>query len=569
MRISISILLITCTVLAACSQAPQQDPADIVMLNGGVYTVDAGRSWAEAAAISDGMIVAVGTNDEIQPYIGDDTEVVDLTGRMAMPGIHDSHVHPLEGGYEQVHCNLWNESGVDAIIAKLQACEKDHEGEWFEAIGLDLGSFGLSGPDKSILDSLSQDRYIFVDGSDGHAALVNDKVLDLLGINENTLDPHDGVIERREGSREPNGTLRESAREPVDAIRPPRTLEVSVPTMRDAIQLMNSHGITSGFDVWIRPHELDVYKILADADELNLRVLGGIYDPIEGDHIDENLEQRVLSRGGYESEYVNYNAVKLIVDGVLEGETAALTEPYHSVDHAGIPFFDTDVFNERVQYYYDMGMHIHFHAMGDRAVREAMDAIELARDNGAEELLDNRHTISHMALVDPSDMHRFAELNISASVTMIWATNDEWAQNLDIPAMGIERVERYYPIRSVQQAGGVIVGGSDWNYGDLDPLLSIEAAITRKSPWGPEENMEYEGLGDELVDLATMIDSYTINGAWQLGIEDISGSIEAGKRADVIVYNRNLFEIDVHEISEAIVDLTVFDGRVVHRSDHE
>ena len=535
------------------------------MLNGGIYTVDSERSWAESVAVSDGVIVAVGSNDDVRLFIGDTTEVVDLAGHMAMPGIHDSHVHPLEGGYEQVLCNLWEEREVEAIVAKLQECEKDQEGEWLHAVGLDLGIFPLTGPDKTILESLPEDKYIFIDGSDGHAALVNDKVLELIGVDENTVEPHDGVIERRKGSREPNGTLRESARAWASDRLPERTLNVSVPAMRDSIALMNSLGITSGMDVWIRQHELDVYKALADADELNLRVLGGIYDAIESDQLDPDVERMIHSRGDYESEYVSYDAVKLIVDGVLEGETAALLEPYLSVDHAGTPYRDPNLLNARVKYYYDMGMHIHFHAMGDRAVRESMDAIEYARNLGSDELRNSRHTISHMVLVDPSDMHRFAELNIGASVTMVWAINDTWAQNLDIPALGIERVNRYYPIRSVHEAGGVVLGGSDWNYGDLDPLLSMESAITRQQPWGPEEDPDFETLGDELVDLATMIDAYTINGAWQLGLEDISGSIEVGKRADIVVYDRNLFEIDTYEISEALVELTVFDGRVVYR----
>ncbi|MGI9270794.1 MAG: amidohydrolase [Woeseiaceae bacterium] len=566
MRISISILLITSSVLIACTDQSQQEPADLVLLNGGIYTVDPSRSWATAAAIRDGIIVAVGRNVEIQAFVGDATEVINLNGRMAMPGIHDSHVHPLEGGYEQVYCNLWDESGVDAIIARLQACEDKHEGEWFEAVGLDLGSFGLTGPDKSILDSLSQDKYIFVDGSDGHAALVNDKVLRLIGTNEDSLDPHDGVIERRAGSREPNGTLRESAREAADAARPTRTLEVSVPALRDAIKLMNSHGITSVYDVWIRPHELDAYQALDDAGQLNMRVLGGIYDAIESEHLDAELQLLIQNRSQFESDNISYDAIKLIVDGVLEGETAALLEPYLSVDHAGLAFRDTDVLNARVKHYYDMGLKIHFHAMGDRAVREAMDAIEYARDNGTEELKNTRHTISHMVLVDPSDMHRFAELNIGASVTMVWATSDEWAYGLDIPAMGLERVKRFYPIRAVHAAGGKVLGGSDWNYGDLDPLLSIETAVTREDPWGATPDSEYEVIGpDQVVDLETMIDAYTINGAWQIHAEDVSGSIEVGKRADIAIYDRNLFEIHPYEISEAQVDMTIFDGRVVYR----
>ncbi len=212
-----------------------------------------------------------------------------------------------------------------------------------------------------------------------------------------------------------------------------------------------------------------------------------------------------------------------------------------------------------------MGMQIHFHAMGDRAVHEALDAIEYARKYGDESHEESRHTISHLGLVDPSDRSRFAELDTGASVTMYWAYNDKWTQNLEIPSLGIERVSNMYPIRSIQAAGGVVLGGSDWNYGNLDPLLSIETAITRDNPHGPIGDSDFEILGDEFVDLATMIDAYTINGAWQIHAEGVSGSIEAGKRADIAIYDRNLFEIDVYEISEAKVDLSIFDGRVVYR----
>jgi predicted amidohydrolase YtcJ len=567
MRLAISILLITSTVLVACGDVAQEAPADLVMLNGGLYTVDAERSWAEAMAIHDGLIIAVGSNEKIQSYIGDDTEVVDLDGRMAMPGIHDSHVHPLEGGYEQVYCNLWEERSVDEIIGKLQACEKDHEGEWFEAVGLDLGSFGLEGPDNSILDGLSQDRYIFVDGADGHAALVNDKVLDLIGIDEHSIDPPHGVIERREGSREPNGTLREASRDLVDKVRPKRDFEVSLRAMRGALDLMSSMGITSVYDVWVGEHEMQLYKTLDDAGDLNVRVLGAIIDEgIYEKHVGEDFERVLRDRADYESSKISHNSIKMHVDGVFEGETGAVLEPYLTTRNLGPHFREPDDLKARVKRYYDMGMQIHFHAMGDRAVREAMDAIESARANGAVELKKIRHTISHLGLVAPDDVPRFAELNIGASVTMVWALTDDWTHNLDIPALGLDRVKKLYPIRSIHAAGGVILGGSDWNYGDLEPLLSIETAITRDDPWGPVSESEFEILGrEEVVDLATMIDAYTINGAWQIHAEDVSGSIEIGKRADVVVYDHNLFEIDPYEISEALVDLTIFDGRVVYR----
>lgn len=554
----------------ACSKKPQQDPADLVMLNGGIYTVDAERSWAEAAAIVDGVIVFVGNNDQAQAYVGPDTEIIELGGRMAMPGIHDSHVHPLEGGYEQVYCNLWEERGVDSIISKLQACEKDHEGEWFEAVGLDLGSFGLTGPDKSILDTLSQDRYIFVDGSDGHAALVNDKVLQLIGIDENSLDPPDGVIERREGSREPSGMLRETSRDLVDKVRPKRDFETSMRAMRGAQDRMNSLGITSVYDVWLGEHEMQIYKTLDDAGELNLRVLGALVDEgIYEKHVGEDFERVLRDRGTYETENISHNSIKINVDGVFEGETGAVLEPYLTTDTLGPLYREPQDLQKRVQRYYDMGMQIHFHAMGDRAVREALNALEYARTRGDEAMKNTRHTISHLGLVDPQDMPRFAELNAGASVTMVWGETDEWTHKLEIPALGMERVRQIYPIRSILAVGGTILGGSDWNYGELDPLVSIETAITRDSPWGPVADTDYDILSDELVDLTTMIDAYTINGAWQLQKEDISGSIEAGKRADIAIYDRNLFEISPYEISEAKIDYTIFDGRIVYRRNDE
>ena len=566
MRLSISILLITSSVLAACAKQPQQDPADLVLLKGGIYTVDSQRSWAQAAAIDDGVIVAVGTNEEIGAYIGNDTEVIDLEGRMAMPGIHDSHVHPLEGGYEQVYCNLWALQSVDEIVDALQACEGSQKGAWFNAVGLDLGVFGLIGPDKSILDGIAEDKYIFVDAEDGHAALVNDKVLELIGINAESLAPEDGIIERREGSREPNGTLRESSRDLADKQRPKRDHATSVWAMQGAVKLMNSHGITSAYDVWVGEHEMQVYKALDDAGELSLRVLGGIIDEgVFEKHTGEDFQRVLRDRVNYESDNISYNSIKIMVDGVFEGETGATLEPYHSVDHAGPQFMTPDQLNARVMHYYNRGMLIHLHAIGDRAVREALDAIEYARENGDEAYENFRHTISHLGLVHPNDRPRFAELNTGASVTMVWAYNDKWTQNLEIPSLGLERVSNMYPIRSIQAAGGVILGGSDWNYGELDPLRSIETAITRDDPQGPPRDSEYDILGNEHVDLATIIDAYTINGAWQIHAEDVAGSIETGKRADIAIYDRNLFEIDAYEISEARVDFTIFDGRIVYR----
>jgi predicted amidohydrolase YtcJ len=311
---------------------------------------------------------------------------------------------------------------------------------------------------------------------------------------------------------------------------------------------------------------MQVYRALEQSGHLTVRVFGAIVD--EGNfekHSGADLQRVISNRADYESELVSYNSVKFMVDGVVEGETAALLQPYKNADHRGTLNHSPDDLNARVQYYYDAGMQLHFHTMGDGGARAALDALEFARSHGEPEHLQLRHTLSHLGLIDPPDMPRFAELNVGASFTLAWASTDEWTYKLEMPVLGKERVQRLYPVRSVAEAGGVVLGGSDWNYGDLDPLISIEAGITRDDPYGPENAGEFRVFDAETVDLKTLIDAYTINGAWQIHAEDVSGSVEPGKRADLVVYDRNLFRISPYEISEAQVELTIFDGRVVYR----
>ncbi len=564
-RPPIAILLLYFIFLVACDERSAEGSADIVLVNGGIYTVDAARRWAEAAAIRGGRIVAVGDKAAVEPLIGPTTEVIDLTGRMAMPGMIDSHIHPLEGAYEQVYCNLWEYQSIADVVTALRTCaaKSDPDGAWFQAVGLDLALFGVTGADKSLLDGIADGKFVFVDMADGHAALVNDKVLDLAGFGPDTPDPPDGVIERREGSREPNGTVRETARHAIDLLRPKRDLDTSVRAMRDALRKMNGFGITGVYDVWVGAHEMQVYRALEESGELTVRVLGAIIDEgVFEKHAGEDLERVIRERHRYESDRVSYGSIKFMVDGVFEGETGAVLEPYVTTGDLGVLNHTPEELRRRVKAYYDMGMQLHFHTMGDRATRAALDALEYARKLGDRALLSKRHALSHLGLIDPADYGRFAEQNAAAAFTAFWAYPSAWTVNLEIPTLGQQRVDNLYPIRSVHEAGGVIVGCSDWNYGELDPLLSIETAITRQDPFGPSE---LKATTHEAVDLATMIKAYTINGAWLMHRENDTGSIEPGKQADVVIFDRNLFDIDSAAISEASVDLTIFDGRVVYR----
>ena len=248
------------------------------------------------------------------------------------------------------------------------------------------------------------------------------------------------------------------------------------------------------------------------------------------------------------------------MDGVIEYGTSPLLEPYADEQYgSGEFFYEQEVVDDYFTKLDAMGLQVHVHAIGDAAVRRALDGFEAMRE--ANGMSDNRHQIVHLQLIHEDDRPRFAELDIGAVFQPLWAYPDPAAIELDIPMLGEERTWQMYPISSVQQAGGRIVGGSDYFVTDLDPLLAIETAITRQDPWTNEGLVLNES---ERVDLATMIEAYTINGAYQMGLEAEQGSIEVGKRADFVVLDRNLFELPAAQINEAKVVMTIFDGRTVY-----
>jgi predicted amidohydrolase YtcJ len=332
--------------------------------------------------------------------------------------------------------------------------------------------------------------------------------------------------------------------------------------MLDAVKLMNSLGITSIIDMWAGEHEWRVYQSLAANEELTLRVVNALIDEgVFEKHTGEDFERVLAGRHEYETDLIHNDSIKLMVDGVFEGETGAVLEPYSSDEHLGVLNHTPKDLRRRVLRYYDMGLNIHFHTMGDRAARAALDALEYARERGTAGHENQRHSLSHLGLIDPADMPRFAAVNAAASFTPVWAGADDWTVNLEIPTLGRARVDRLYPIRSVQEAGAVVVGGSDWNYGALDPLLSLETAVTRQLADG---EIVYRAATDEAIDLGSAIDAYTINGAWLTHSDDRVGSIEPGKLADIVILDRNLFTNPASEISDALIDLTIFAGRVVY-----
>jgi len=534
-------------------------PADLVMFNGGIYTVDTDHSWAQAAAIRDGVIMAVGDNSEIQAMIGPGTRTIDLAGNMALPGFHDAHVHPTMGGYALLGCDFVGLDTVEAIISKVTDCAGEDDQGWLEGHAFDLALFGHDGPHKSLLDAIDTERPIILWASDGHNAWANSSALELAGITAETMEPVLGVIERDpDGS--PSGTLRETAQELVRETLPELTLEKNVEALRTGIAHLNSMGITSYIDAWVGLENYQSYKAIDEAGELTARVVTSLaFESGFAKHYGDEFEQVLASRDKYESERLNHDSIKLFLDGVLEGETAALLEPYVGMHgYRGELILSPEQLDAAVTRFDAMGLQVHMHAIGDRAVRSGLDALDAARkQNGA---TDNRHHISHLQMIHIDDIDRFDALDTTANFQADWAYPDQWIMELNLPVLGGERVQGMYPIGSVERAGGRIVGGSDWNVSSADPLEAIEIAVRRQDALEDGGPVLNEG---ERVSLETMIDAYTINAAWLMHQEDSAGSIETGKRADFVVLDRNLFEIPASEINQVQVLLTLLDGEVV------
>ena len=560
-------LMILFAFLAACDQpsvGAARDAADRVFLNGAIYTVDTDRSWAEAVAVKDGRIVYVGDDEGAARHIGVETELIDLAGQMLLPGFHDAHIHILTEVLSDEECNLLRIETLEEVAARLKDCTAllGHGGErWITGGGWGEWLWPEANPKKGLLDLLFPDRPVYLPSSFGHAAWVNSKALEIAGIDADTEDPEAGIIERDPETGEPSGTLRESAMTLVSKKIPPFTLEQRKKRVLAGIALSHANGITAVIEPGVGPEHIEQLLAVADDGDFDLRAVAslspiGWHAGVFGDEVFELME----GREAWRRPNIDVDSVKIYMDGVIEFGTSPLLEPYADPEYgSGEFFYEQEVVDVYFTKLDAMGLQIHVHAIGDAAVRRALDAFDTMR--AANGMSDNRHQIVHLQLIHEDDRPRFAELNVGAVFQSLWAYPDPAALDLDIPMLGEERTWQMYPIASVQKAGGRIVGGSDYWVTDLDPLLAIETAITRQDPWtneGPVLNV------DERVDLATMIEAYTINGAYQMGLEDEQGSIEVGKRADLVVLDRNLFELAPAKINEARVMMTIFDGRTVY-----
>jgi predicted amidohydrolase YtcJ len=540
-------------------------PPDLALLHGLIHTEDARRSVAQAIAVRGNTLIAVGSDQAVSALVGPHTRIVDLHGRVVLPGIIDAHTHPAEGSEDLDKCNLGDVMlSVATVKEQVAACLKKNPGvSWFEVVQVNPSGLILTLKD---LDSILASRPLILSGSDGHTVWANSAALQAAHVTASTHDPGDGRIER-DAAGNPTGTLRDDAGDLVLDAVPRQNLEHEATQLARTLETMRATGITSVQDASVDEHLMQAYKRLYDQHHLDMRVRGcfhlrDLHQPAQS-LIDQAIAFR--SRWAIDPDFLRADAVKIFADGVIEypSQTAALLEPYldghgHPTDNRGPSYFAQDNLNRIVSGADAAGLTVHVHAIGDRAVRSALDAFAYARQhNGAG---DGRDQIAHLELINPADFPRFKELSVIANFQLLWAERDPYIVSATLPYIGPERARYLYPARSLRDAGAVLAGGSDWNVSSFDAFEAMEHAITRAQARGKPPL-----LPEQSITIQDAVDAYTINAAFALKQERTTGSLEPGKRADFIIIDRDVFAIDPRELHTTRVLSTYLDGREVYR----
>jgi predicted amidohydrolase YtcJ len=533
--------------------------ADLVLVNGKIWTVNKAQPEAEALACWHGRILAVGADKDVRPLVGPGTRVIDLKGRRVVPGFYDSHVHLLGSGLRLAEVALKDAKDEAEFGRRLREYDRKLPrdrwllgGEWDHD-----RTFGGTLPTAELVDKYVSDRPVFLRRYDGHMAVVNSRALKLAGITAKTPDPSGGVIYRKPGTREPTGLLRDNAMSLVDRLVPDVTPEQMVEAVSGALAEARAAGVTSvqdmdGSDLPTRRRLLRLYQELARAGKLTVRV--DLRWPL--------AQWESLARLGVEAglgdDWVRVGGLKGFADGSLGSSTAKMYEPFvNEPGSTGVWVTPPQKLREYIRAADKAGLSVAVHAIGDRANAELLDIFaEVAKANGPR---DRRFRIEHAQHLRPQDYARFKQLGVIASMQPYHAIDDgRWAEG----RIGAKRCASSYAFRSVLDAGGRLAFGSDWSVAPLSPVLGIDAAVNRRTldgkhpgGWFPEQK----------ISVAEAVEAYTLGSAYAAFQEKDRGSLEAGKLADLAVLSRDILgPAERDRIAEAEVVLTVVGGKVVH-----
>ncbi len=568
--LAITLIIMISSVTAEDIAQPLSQAADMVLLNGTVYTVNMNTSWdqhpLQALVISGKRIIYVGDDAGARAYIGPGTKAIDLSGKIVLPGFIDAHMHPLGSVTLMAGVDLTDVNTSKDYIKKVKDyADKNKDAKVIRGFGWNYPPFGASGPTKELLDGIVSDKPVFLTAIDGHSYWANSKVLEMANITKDTPDPDGGKIERDPKTGEPSGTLRESACFMlINPKLPPLSQDEIEQGLTKALDMARSEGITTVHDSAVLLDQIFAYSDLEKEGKLNVRVLGEMYCN-QALGLDQ-IPYLVAERKNHSSGLFQLTAAKLFADGIVESHTGLLLEPYADMPgFSGTPVWNPEAFRKMISALDRDGFQIEIHCMGDGAVRMSLDAFENARkENGPR---DSRHKIAHIEIISPKDVPRFKSLGVIPVVQPIWFYYTPYIDKVTLPALGPERTARIYPMKSLVDSGAVVAYGTDWplaiDYLTLRPLDAIRTGVVGL-PLSKESNVTEPFHPGERVDLKTMIEVATINGAYASFMEKETGSLEVGKLADLVVIDRNIFKMPPKDINDARVLMTVLEGREVY-----
>lgn len=551
--------------------------ADLVITGADVYTVDAARSWTDAVAVRGDRIVALGA-PAVAELIGPRTRVIEARGKMVLPGFQDAHIHAPFAGRNRLRVDLSGLVGRQAYLDRIAAFAAANPDEpWIVGGGWAMEYFPGGTPRKEDLDAIVPDRPVFLLNRDVHGAWVNSAALAVAGIDRDTPDPADGRIERDPVTGEPTGTLHEGAAYTFNDRHVPLPSRAEwEAAILNAQEHLHSLGITGWQDAWVTPATLEAYRSLDASGKLTARVVGALWwdRHRELDQIPDLLGRREAGtasagRGDAPGRF-HPTTVKIMTDGVMENYTGALLEPYCDgcgghTGNRGLSYVERDLLAAAVTELDRLGFQVHMHAIGDRAVRNALDAVQAARAaNGGGS--DRRHHIAHLQLVHPGDVPRFRELGVTANCQAYWAQMEPQMEELTLPFLGPDRADLQYPFGDLLRTGATLAMGSDWPVTTANPLEEIEVAVTRIDP---ENRGNAPFLPEQALPLPVALAAFTAGSAY-VNHDDDAGTIAVGNRADLAVLDRNLFSPADRftrasgPVGEAHVDYTIAAGSVVY-----
>lgn len=543
--------------------------AELIFIGGWIFRANAPERLG--IVVTGGRISAIGPDAEVAELITDTTRVVDLDGALLIPGFQDAHIHPVTGGLELLQCNLTEAESAHEALAKIaEYAEANPDDDWILGAGWSMDHFPGGNPTRQMLDAIVPDRPVLLSNRDHHGAWANTRAFELAGIDAGTPDPADGRLER-EADGHPAGTVHEGAMNLFDGARPEISPDLAYAGLLRAQEELFGFGITGWQDAAVgalfgSPDTLGIYRRAVSDKTLRAHVSGALWWERDGDL--KQVQRLIGLRSDIASELPGEafvaGTVKIMVDGVAENFTAAMISPYldchgHSTDNAGLSFIDPERLKDYVTALDAAGFQVHFHALGDRAVREALDAVEAARlANGPS---GNRHHLAHLQVVSEADAPRFAQLDVVVNMQALWACHETQLDELTLPFLSPDSESRHYPFGELRATGARLAAGSDWPVSSANPIDAIHVAVNRMSP-----DLHAEPLGDSVqkLDLATALAAYTAGSAYVNHRDHDTGSIAAGFLANLAVISPNPFELAPIDLHTATVTSTWVQGEQVY-----